>query len=443
MSGAILSLSMIFTVVFFILLGGHIAVVLPMTGLLFAFLTGRTALISFIPDRFFGSMTSFSLIAVPLFVFMGIILEKAEIAIKVYGALHKLMGKLPGSLLLATTIFSIMFGACTGVLGAIIVSMGLIALPAMISAGYNKELSCGTICAGSSLGLIIPPSIMLVIYGPTAGVNIAELFFACFIPGVLIGVLFFIYIYIKCYLNPSLAPFAIIKEESIMSRLEKIKLFISSVLPTLALIVFVLGSILAGIASPTEAAAVGSVGALVISALYGKLNLENIKQSCWETTKITAFIMLIVLGASVFTTMFMGLGGSNFLTELVLRIQSNTGTFGAIFLLLTIIFILGMFMDWIGILMIFVPISVPIVNILGIDKVWFGTLFCMVLTISCITPPFAYTAFYLKGIVPKNSGITLTHIYRGLIPFVILQIIVVILVYLFPELSTWLPNMML
>lgn len=439
---ALNSILMIFFVVFFILLGGHIGVVLAMTGVAFAVLNGRIELVSFIPDRFYGTMTSFSLIAVPLFVFMGIILEKAKIAEKTFAALHVLMGKLPGSLLLATTIFSIMFGACTGVLGAIIVSMGLIALPTMMAAGYNKEISCGTVCAGSSLGLVIPPSIMLVIYGPTAGVSIAELFFACFIPGVLIGIVFLIYIFIRCYLNPKLAPPALKKEE-IMIKGNRVKLFISSVFPTIALIVAVLGSILAGVASPTEAAAVGSVGALLISIMYGQLTWKNLFDCCWETTKITAFIMFIILGANIFTTMFMGLGGSDVLSDIVLKIQTHVGTSGTIFLIMLIIFILGMFMDWIGILMIFVPITVPIINTLGINALWFGTIFCMVLTISCITPPFAYTAFYLRGIVPENSGITLGHIYRGLIPFIFLEIIVVILVYIFPELSNWLPEMML
>lgn len=440
---ALNSILMIFFVVFFIILGGHIGVVLAMTGVVFAVLNGRIELISFIPDRFYGTMTSFSLIAVPLFVFMGIILEKSKIAEKTFKALHVLMGNLPGGLLLATTVFSIMFGACTGVLGAIIVSMGLIALPTMMATGYNKEISCGTICAGGSLGLVIPPSLMLVIYGPTAGISIAEIFFACFVPGVLMGIVFLIYIYIRCYLNPKLAPPALKKEEVKMNKWGQIKLFISSVFPTLALIIAVLGSILAGIASPTEAAAVGSVGAILISMIYGQLTWKNLNHCCWETTKITAFIMFIILGANVFTTIFMGLGGSEVLSDLVIKIQAHMGVFGTIFFIMLIVFIFGMFMDWIAILMIFVPITVPIVNTLGIDALWFGTIFCMMLTISCITPPFAYTAFYLKGIVPEESGITISHIYRGLIPFVFLEIIVVIFVCIFPELATWLPEMML
>ena len=440
MTPEFIGLLMVVVMVVLILIGGHVAVVLGMTGVLFAAVAGRFDLISLFPDRFYTTMTSFSLEAVPLFVFMGVVLERVGVAEKVYGALHYVMGRLPGSLLLATTIFSIIFGACTGVLGAIIVTMGLIALPAMVSARYNKDLACGTICAGGSLGLIIPPSIMLILYGPSAGVSIAELFFACFIPGVVLGILYLIYILIRCYLNPELAPLASIEETSKLAGMSKTKLFVTSILPTFALVIAVLGSILLGIASPTEAAAVGGVGSLVLAAVYRKLNWINLKDCSWSTVKITSFIMFIVLGANVFTTVFMGLGGSDAVLKMILNLKA--GTLGTVSLILFIIFILGMFMDWIGILLVFVPLSIPIVNSLNVDPLWFGTLFCMVLTISCITPPFAYTAFYLKGIAPKNSDITLGNIYRGVIPFIIMQIILVFIVYKFPILCTWLPTLM-
>lgn len=434
-------LLMVAVMVILILLGGHVAAVLGMTGVFFAALNGRFDLISLFPDRFYTTMTSFSLEAVPLFVFMGVILERVGVAEKVYGALHLVMGRLPGSLLLATTIFSIIFGACTGVLGAIIVTMGLIALPAMLSAGYNKEMICGTICSGSSLGLIIPPSIMLILYGPSAGVSIAELFFACLIPGVLLGFLFIIYILIRCYIKPELAPVAVLQRENKLTATSKLRLFIKSVIPTSLLVVAVLGSILFGISSPTEAAAVGAIGAFALAAVYKKLNWSNMKDCSWATLKITSFIMFIVLGANVFTTVFMGLGGSDAVLNLILNLKA--GKLVTVAIILSIIFLLGMFMDWIGILLVFVPISIPVVNSLRIDPIWFGTLFCITLTISCITPPFAYTAFYLKGIVPKESGITLSHIYRGVLPFVLIEIAVVILVYIFPELSTWLPNVII
>lgn len=429
---------MVVVMVALILLGGHVAVVLGITGLLFAAIHGRFDLISLFPDRFYTTMTSFSLEAVPLFVFMGVVLERVGVADKVYGALHLVMGRLPGSLFLATTIFSIIFGACTGILGAIMVTMGLIALPAMLNAGYDKELACGTICAGGSLGLIIPPSIMLILYGPSAGVSIAELFFACFVPGVLTGVLFILYILIRCFLNPRLAPAASKEEDSELTLMAKLQLCCTSILPTFLLVVGVLGSILFGVASPTEAAAVGAVGALVLAIVYKKLNQTTMKDCSWTTIKISSFIMFIVLGANVFTTVFMGLGGSDVVLDMILSLKA--GTLGTISLILIIIFVLGMFMDWIGILLVFVPLSAPIVKSLGINPIWFGTIFCMVLNISCITPPFAYTAFYLKGIAPESANIGLSHIYRGMIPFILLEVIMVILVYAFPQLATWFPD---
>jgi tripartite ATP-independent transporter DctM subunit len=429
---------MIVAMVVLILLGGHVAAVLGITGIAFATISGRFDLIALFPDRFYTIMTSFSLEAVPLFVFMGAVLEKVGVAEKVYGSLYLLMGRLPGSLLLATTVFSIIFGACTGILGAIIVTMGLIALPAMLKANYSKELACGTICAGGSLGLVIPPSIMLILYGPSAGVSIAELFFACLIPGVSLGFLYLIYILVACSLNAKLAPSLPQEKREVITAGDKLKMIASSILPTFGLVVAVLGSILFGIASPTEAAAVGAVGALVLAIIYRKLNWENLRECCWSTTKITAFIMFIVIGAGVFTTVFMGLGSGDMVIEFILGLK--IGKLGTMTIILGIIFILGMFMDWIGILLVFVPLSMPVVKTLGIDPLWFGTLFCLVLTISCITPPFAYTAFYLKGISPPE--VSLGDIYRGMLPFVFIQIVIVAIVYRFPAMCTWLPRLM-
>ncbi len=438
MTPEMLGIVMVGVMVIFILLGGHVAATLGATGIIFALIAGRLDLISLFPDRFYTIMTSFSLEAVPLFVFMGTVLERAGIAERVYNALYLVMGRLPGSLLLATTVFSIIFGACTGILGAITVTMGLIALPAMLKARYSKELACGTICAGGSLGLVIPPSIMLILYGPSAGVSIAELFFACLIPGVGLGILYLIYIGIRCYLNPKLGPPIPLEERRKITGRAKFRLVLTSILPTFALIIAVLGSILFGIASPTEAAAVGGVGALVIAAFYRKLTWKNLKDACWSTTKITALIMFIVIGAGVFTTVFMGLGSSDLVINFILGLHA--GTLGTISLILGIIFILGMFMDWISILLVFVPLSIPIVKSLGIDPLWFGTLFCLVLTISCITPPFAYTTFYLKGIAPPE--VTLADIYRGVLPYIPIQVLIVVLVYKFPILCTWLPSLM-
>jgi len=313
-----IGLIMLGVMILFIFLGAHVGAALFTASMVLAIAFGRLDLVSLFPDRVYTTMTSFPLEAVPLFVFMGTLLERSGVAEDIYNALYIILGKMPGSLLLATTAFSIIFGACTGILGAITVTMGLIALPTMIKANYNKELACGTVCAGGTLGLLIPPSIVLVLYGPSAGVSVAELFFASLIPGVMIGIFFLVYLAIRCFLNPRLGPPMPIEERKGFTKKAKFRLVLTSILPTFGLIIAVLGSILFGITTPTEAAAVGSVGTLVIAAAYRRLTLQNLKYACWSTTKITAFIMFIVLGAGFFTTVFMGLGSGEMITKFIL-----------------------------------------------------------------------------------------------------------------------------
>lgn len=438
MTPEILGLVMLGVMIILIMLGGQVGIVLAITGIIFALIAGLPYLISLFPDRFYTIMTTFSLEAVPLFVFMGTILQQTGITERIYSALHVVMGGLRGGLLLATTVFCIVFGACTGLAGAITVAMGLIALPAMVKAHYSKELACGTICAGSCLGLIIPPSIMLILYGPCAGVSVAELFFACLIPGVCLGILYLIYIGVRCYLNPKLGPPMPIEERGELTVVAKLRLISTSTLPTFVLISLVLGSILFGIASPTEAAAVGSCSALAIAVAHRKLTWQNLKGACWSTTKITAFILFIALGAAVFTTVFLGLGSGDLVTNFLLGLE--LGTLGTIVIVLGAVFIMGMFMDWIGILFIVVPLSITVVELLGLDPLWFGVLFCLTLVTSFITPPFAYTAFFLKGIAPPE--VTLGDIYRGVLPYIPIQLLGIVLIYNFPILCTWLPSLM-
>lgn len=437
MTPEMLSLVMMGAMILLIIFGGHVAAVLGAVGIIFALIAGRADLIALFPNRLYTIMTSFALEAVPLFVFMGVILERSGVAERLYGALHVAMGGTRGGLLLATMVFSTLFAACTGILGAITVMMGLIALPAMLKANYEKEIAAGTICAGAALGIVIPPSIMLILYGPCAGVSIAKLFFACLIPGLILSAIYIIYILVRCYLNPKVGPPLPIEERRKVSGVELFRMILTSVAPALLLILAVLGSILFGVASPTEAASVGAVGALVICAAYGKLTWDTMKACCWFTIKVCAFIMLIVAGAGMFTTVFMGLGGDVLFTNFMLGL--HLGVLGTTAILLGIIFILGMFMDWIGLLMVFVPLSIPIVSALGVDPLWFAVLFCITLQISCITPPFSYTAFYLRGIAPPE--VTLGHIYRGLFPFVPLQLVALVLFYIFPALSTWFPSL--
>jgi len=384
----------------------------------------------------FGVMSGWSLLAIPLFVYMGVVLEKAQVADKLYLGLYLLLGPVRGGLAIATMAIATMFAACTGIAGASVIAIGLIALPSMINYGYDKSLGSGVICAGGGLGVIIPPSIMLILYGPVAGVSISMLFIAAIVPGVIMAVLYILYIAGRCYLNPELGP-AITPEESAQySRKDVIRILLVSGVPPIGLVIFVLGSIFFGLAAPTEAAALGGLGALVIAAIYKKLTIKMFLESCYSALKISTFIMWLVLGAKFFMTTFNKLGGGTLIYDFLMNL--DTGPTALLLIMLGIIFILGMFMDWIGILLVVIPIFVPIVTAMGWEPIWFAIMFCITLQISYITPPFAYSIFYLKGIAPPE--VSLIDIYRGCVPFIFIQFLMLILLYFWPDLALYLPE---
>jgi tripartite ATP-independent transporter DctM subunit len=431
-----LAMVMLVVMIISIMIGAHVAIVLGGLAVIFGYIGGGSQLISMFPDRIFTVCVSFSMEAVTLFILMGVVLQRSGVAERLYDTLYILMGPLQGGLLLATVVLATLFAACTGISGAAVVAMGLIALPSMLKAGYNKMIASGTICSGGGLGVIIPPSIMLILYGPPAGLSVAKLFMAALFPGLVLAGLYLGYIVMRCAINKDIAPPLPSSEREKYGLKEKIYMVSTSVIPTLGLIFAVLGSIVFGIASPTEAAAVGAIGSYVICAAYKNLNWDTFKETCWFTIRTTAFIMLIVVGAGLFTTVFLGLHGGELMERWILGLQ--LGKFGVIVLLLGIIFVLGMFMDWVGILLVFVPIAAPIIESTGIDPLWFAILFCITLQISYVTPPFSYSVFYLKGIAPEN--VTLIDIYRGVVPFIPLQVIALIFIYLFPGIVTWFPN---
>jgi len=431
-----LSILMMVIMIVCIMLGGHVAFVLGGLAVIFGYLGWGTGLVSMFPDRIFSVCTTFSMEAVTLFIFMGVVLQQSGIAEKLYDTFHVIMGPLKGGLLFATIFLATLFAACTGISGAAVVSIGLIALPSMLKVGYNKSVASGVICSSGGLGVIIPPSIMLILYGPAGGVSVSKLFMAAIFPGLLLALSYIIYVAILCWLKPDTGPPLEASERSKYSSQIKLKMILTSLLPTLGLIFAVLGSIILGIASPTEAAAVGAIGSLIICASYGKLSWNTLKEVCWFTVKTSAFIMMIVIGAGLFTTVFLGLKGGEVLEGWILG--CHFGQLGVILMLLGIVFILGMFMDWVGILLVFVPIAVPIMARFGVDPVWFAILFCVTLQLSYVTPPFSYSVFYLKGVAPPE--VSLLDIYKGVIPFIPLQILVLILVYIFPNIATWLPN---
>ncbi|RJQ54793.1 MAG: TRAP transporter large permease subunit [Desulfobacteraceae bacterium] len=407
-------------------------------GLLFGILGGWAPQVfnQFI-SRTYGLMANEVLPAVPLFVFMGVILSRSGAAERLFNVLYMAMGGIRGGLAHATIILSTIFAATAGIVGATETTVGLMALPAMLKRGYNIPLACGSICAGGTLGIIIPPSVMLLLYGPTAGLSVAKLFMAAVFPGFLLSGLYLLYITVLCFFDPKSGP-AMPKEERNVPILTIISDLIRYMIPPLFLIFMVLGSILVGIASPTEAAAVGAFGSVIVAIGYRRFNYKILYESAMQTLSISTMILFVSLGATLFSGVFMGLGGAKYIGSLVVALPF--GKWGILAVMMIVIIILGMFIDWIGILFIVIPIFTPIAMKMGFDPIWFATVVCVNLQMSFLTPPFAYSMFYLKGIAPPS--VTMVHIYKGVVPFCAIQVIALIIVIAFPWLSLWLPSKM-
>lgn len=388
--------------------------------------------------RTYGVMSNYPMVCVPLFVFMGSLLEKAGVAERLFDVVYIAFGKVKAGLAITVILISIIFGACTGIAGAAVVTIGLIAMPTMLKRGYHKELISGCICSGGGLGVIIPPSIVFILYGATAGVSISKMFAGGIIPGCILGGAYIIYIFLRYnYFQPSLAPSIPPEERKEVTGKKLAQLFLLSFFPPLFLILAVLLSIFLGWAAPTEAASLGAVGSLIVCAVYSRLSFDFIKGAAYTTLRITAMIMFIVLGANLFCGVFLKAGTGSLIGKTIMGL--NLSPIMAVYLMLLLIFIAGCFMDWIGILYILIPIFNPIVKTLGIDPIWFGMLFCISLQLSYMTPPFAYCIFYFKGIAPPE--ITVKDMYVGAYPFVICQIIVLFLLVYFPKLVTFLPDL--
>ena len=433
-----LSVLMLFLSIVGIMMGIPVAFVLMGLGFLFGLVgIGISGIGYMYPINVFGIGSDYSFLAVPVFIFMGTLLVRSGITDRLYGSLHVLMGSLRGGLALATIIVATLFGACTGVIGASIVGIGLLALPGMLDRNYNKPLVAGTICGGGVLGMIIPPSILLIIYGPMANLSIARLFFASAVPGLVLSGLYLIYIIVACRVKPEWGP-VLPEEERNIPRGKLIKMLLTSLIPPVFLILAVLGAIFFGVAAPTEAAGTGAVGAMILLAAYGHFNWKNLKGAFLDALPTVSMVMFVILGAKFFTITFLNLGGADVIRRFLLSF--NLGPAGVIFLMLFLAFIMGMFMDFIGILFIITPIYAPLIADFGFDPLWFGMLFCLTLVVSLSTPPFAYAIFYLKGIAPPDMD--LLDMYKGIVPFVCLQVIMIILVYLFPSITLWLPNLM-
>ncbi|MEP1519670.1 MAG: TRAP transporter large permease subunit [Ascidiaceihabitans sp.] len=381
--------------------------------------------------------SNFVLAAIPLFIFMGAILERSGIAKRLFYALQLWLGGLPGGLALSTIAMCAIFAAASGVVGAVEIVVGLMAIPAMTKAGYRNDLIAGTICAGGSLGTIIPPSVIVVVYASIAQLSIGKLFAASILPGLLMVAFFVGYIVIRSLLHPTDAP-ALPKEERDVPLPEKWKITLTAMLPPLALIVLVLGSLLAGAASATEAAAVGAAGTIVLAFLFRELNLKLLKEALNVTLRITTMIMLIVAGGTMFTSIFAVTGGGQLVRETVASI--GFGNAGIIAFFLVVVFFAGFVLDWVSIVLIFIPIFAPIVKSAGIDPIWFAMLVLVVIQTSYLTPPMAPSIFYLRSIAPRDM--TYGQMYRGVLPFVGAQMLVLIVIIAFPAVATWLPDLL-
>jgi tripartite ATP-independent transporter DctM subunit len=421
-----------------ILFGFPVTFTLGGTALVFGLIGFGWNFFNLLPSRIWGIMGNVTLMAVPLFVFMGVMLERSGLADKLLDTMGLVLGRLRGGLAASVVVVGALLGASTGIVGATVVTMGLLAVPTMLRRGYSKELACGTVAASGTLGQIIPPSIVLVLIGDIVGVSVGDLFMGAVLPGMVLVVLYILYIVIASYVKPSIAP-AIKKED--MADLVGGKLAVQvlvSMLPPLFLMVAVLGSIFAGVASPTEAAAVGAVGATLLTIANRKFNMAILREVMRSTMSLTCMVFIILCGAAVFGLVFRGLNGDDLVRHFLTAIGEKYSYNVVLAIVLGIIFIIGFFLDFIEIIFIHVPVLAPIMIHFGFDPVWFCILLAVNLQTSFMTPPFGFSLFYLNSVTPPS--ITTAHIYRGIIPFVLLQLIGLMLVIFFPELATWLPK---
>ncbi len=384
----------------------------------------------------YAAMGKFTLISIPLFVLMAMLLERAGVAEDLYQMMHNWLGSLAGGLAIGTVIICTIFAAMAGISGAATVSMGIIAMPQMLKRNYEKKLVMGSISAGGALGILIPPSVIFILYGTLTGVSIGGLFMGGILPGLILSGLFISYIGIRCWRKPQLAPPLPIEERAKWR--QKISSLRAVALPMI-IIVFVLGGIYLGICTPSEAAALGVLGALISAAVYRKLNWELIRDSLLRTARLSGMIIWILIGAYCFTAIYQASGAGNLLTRLMMGIPG--GRYVILGTMQFIFFVLGCILDPAGIIMICTPAFLPIIQALDFDPLWFGVLFCVNMEMAYLTPPFGFNLFYMKAVAPE--GTTMSEIYRSIIPFVVLQAIGLIIIILFPDLALWIPKQMI
>ena len=425
----ILAIILFISIFVLILYGYPVAFTLGGISVIYALCFLDPAAYTALPPRIMGVMSNYVLIAVPLFIYMGIMLEKSGLAESLLETMAMLFGKLKGGLAISVVIVGALLAASTGIVGATVITMGLISLPTMLKRGYQPELATGTIAASGTLGQIIPPSVVLVLLGSVLNESVGDLFTAALLPGVLLVGIYIIYILIKSFFDPKSAP-AIPEEEIAAFRKDNFALkVIKAFVVPLFLIVAVLGSILMGYATPTEAAAVGALGATGLTLLQGKFSLEVLKSVMRESTHLTCMVFIILVGATTFSFVFREMNGDQYLISLIEK--ANLSLMAFLILIMIVVFIAGFFIDFIEIIFIIVPVVAPIFEELGANLIWIGVLLALNLQTSFLSPPFGFSLFYLKGVAPPS--ITTQHLYQGIVPFVLIQLLFLIVVMLFPE----------
>jgi len=433
-----LAVMLLFTIMLIgMLMGHHLAFVLMAAGFIVGVLTMGPSYLPFYMNRLWGVMINWEMIAVPMFLLMGNLLSLSGVADGLFDALYKLMGRLNGGIAAAVVIVSAVFAACTGVIAASVTTMAILSMPIMLKYNYNKKLAAGTVMAGGTLGILIPPSIMLILFGTYSNVSVGRLFIAAVAPGILLAILYAVYILIRCYRHPEDGPAMSDVELASFSKPQIIKEVLYNLVPPVLLIIGVLGSIFAGVATPTEAAGVGAFVALIMIIAYKRFTWKAFKASLLDTSKGTAMVLMLVVGANFFTGTFIGCGGDDMVRDLLFSLGSDNKWI-IFFIMMFIIFILGMFIDWIGIAMICLPIFVPIAIELGFNPLWFLTMCAINMQTAFLTPPFGYAIFYLRAVVPE---ITVAELCQSVPVFIGLQLLGLLLCAIFPELITWLPNL--
>ncbi|RRJ82441.1 TRAP transporter large permease [Aestuariirhabdus litorea] len=430
-----------------LMMGLPLAFVTGGLGVVFIYLVGDATMLNIIPGRIFPMMTNSDLAAIPLFIFMASMLERAGLIEEMFNVVYKWMGGVGGGLAMATIIASTILAAMVGVIGAAVVTMGIIALPAMLKRGYDHKIALGSIMAGGTLGILIPPSILAILYAVVAQQSVGELYLGAIIPGLLLSGMYLLYVWVRTRINPELGP--PVPEEERISLKEKL-LLLKDLIAPIILVMLVLGLLFGGIATPVEAAGIGSFGAMIVAAMHGSFSINALREASVTTAKASAMVLWIMFGASVFVGFYILQGGQDFITDSI--IGTGMSAYGILFLLMVLLVILGMFLDWVGILLLAVPIFIPIVKSLTFDGLfglpavpgedvvlWFGVLYLVNMQMSFLSPPFGYALFYIRGVCPPE--ISMATIFRSSLVFLALQAVGLLLCIMVPGLITWLPNL--